>query len=167
MALSFGAGFLVAKKKFDDLNDTQIEEIKKMYETKYNKPQVEKTILKTEDKSNYWASYQTVIDIPKAEVKEKVNTNYESMIHVISPLEYGEDETYDVIGLTYYADGTLARDDDDTVIENIEDTIGIDSLRYLGEYADGVLYIKNDILGEYYEITDSDKTYTEMTGILQ
>ena len=89
------------------------------------------------------------------------------MIHVISPLEYGEDESYDAIGLTYYADGTLARDDDDTVIENIDDTIGINSLKYLGEYADGVLYIKNDILGEYYEITDSNKTYTEMTGILQ
>ena len=35
MSLSFGAGFLVAKKKFDDRDEQELEEIKKLYEQKY------------------------------------------------------------------------------------------------------------------------------------
>lgn len=175
MALSFGAGFLVAKKKFDDLNDTQIEEIRQMYEAKYNKPQEERTqitvAVSNTNNPNSWTVHNyggpgdmRIVD--SQEAKEIVEYNYQNMIHIISPMEFGEDETYDTVGLTYYFDGTLARDDDDEVIDNIDDVIGINSLKYLGDYADGVLYIKNDITNSYYEITESDKTYTEVTGRL-
>jgi hypothetical protein len=163
MALSFGAGFILAKKKFDDLNDTQIEEIRLMYEEKYKKPQSNAV----ENQTNYIPTpVAMMIENKPMEtiVNEIVKSRYENMIHIISPIEYGEDMTYDAVGLTYYSDGVLARDDDDTIIENIDEVIGINSLKYLGEYADGVLYIKNDILNTYYEITDSDKTYAEVTG---
>ena len=167
MALSFGAGFLVAKKKYDDLNDTQIEEIKKFYEEKYNKPQEEpqiKVTVSSVNDFNKWTSghyggpaEMHVVDTKK--IDEAVATNYQNMIHIISPMEFGEDETYDTVGLTYYFDGTLARDDDDEVVEDIDDVIGINSLKYLGDYAEGVLYIKNDITNTYYEITESETLY--------
>lgn len=166
MALSFGAGFLVAKKKFDDLNDTQIEEIKKMYEEKYKKPQEATPI--TENNYILTAGAEFLKDRSRPDIKdvidETVNYNYNNMISIISPMEFGEDESYETIGLTYYFDGKLARDDDDEIIEAVDDVIGINSLKYLGDYAEGVLYIKNDILGTYYEITESDKTYSEVTG---
>lgn len=166
MALSFGAGYRVAKKKFDHILDIQIEEIKKTYEEEYKKPQ--------EDTPNTVTSYIPEGGIEfmkkysspqvKEVIDEVVHYNYDNMIHVISPMEYGEDESYEQVGLTYYFDKVLARDDDDTIIEDIDNVIGSNSLKYLGDYAEGVLFIKNDILGAYYEITESDKTYTEVTG---
>ena len=172
MALSFGAGYRVAKKKFDYILDTQIEEIKKTFEEEYKKPQEEPQITVTVSSlndSNTWTTghYGGQADmyiVDNKKIDDTVKYNYDNMIHIISPMEFGEDESYETIGLTYYFDGVLARDDDDTIIEDIDDVIGINSLKYLGDYAEGVLYIKNDILGTYYEITESDKTYTEVTG---
>lgn len=169
MALSFGAGFLVAKKKFDDLNDTQIEEIKKFYEEKYNKPQELSTNAYIPEAVKTIIANTSPEKVEEAIIEHNntVFTNYQNMIHIISPMEFGEDESYDVVGLTYYFDGTLARDNDDEVIDDVDDVIGVNSLKYLGDYAEGVLYIKNDITNTYYEITESDKTYTEVTGRLQ
>ena len=46
---------------------------------------------------------------------------------MIPPEQFGDDENYDQISLTYYADGVLA-DENDEVIEDVEDAVGIDSL---------------------------------------
>lgn len=166
MALSFGAGYRIAKKKFDYILDTQIEEIKKAYEEEYKKPQEEKPNTTNSYIPEGGIEFMKKYSSPQVKevIDEVIHYNYDNMISIISPMEFGEDESYETIGLTYYFDGVLARDDDDTIIEDIDDVIGIGSLKYLGDYAEGVLYIKNDILGAYYEITESDKTYTEVTG---
>lgn len=52
--------------------------------------------------------------------------------YVIPPEQFGDDEEYEQISLTYYADGVLA-DENDEVIEDVEDAVGIDSFRYCDE----------------------------------
>ena len=175
MSLSFGAGFLVAKKKFDDRDEQELEEIKKLYEQKYKEqPKAEAPNSNLTPEGSFLATVTPAIVVSnetKQEAKELIKDytpekshDYATDIYVVSPLEYGEDPTYINESLTYYSDGILANDDDDSIIEDIDDVIGIGSLNHLGDYEEDYLYVKNDIVGAYYEVSRSDKTYSEVTG---
>lgn len=83
--------------------------------------------------------------------------------YVISPEDSGE-SSYAQINLTYYADGTLA-DDEDDILEDIEETVGLDFASHFGEYEDDTVFIRNDRLRCEYEIQRDNRTYKEVTGI--
>ena len=67
----------------------------------------------------------------------------------------------DRISLTYYADGVLA-DENDEVIEDVEDAVGIDSLNRFGEYEDDSVFVRNDARKCDYEILLDQRTYSEV-----
>lgn len=71
--------------------------------------------------------------------------------YVIPPLEFGEYEDYAQISLKYYADCVVA-DDQDEIVENIEETIGVESLTHFGEYEEDAVYVRNDARKCDYEI---------------
>lgn len=77
---------------------------------------------------------------------------------VISPDEFGEDETYDKVSLYYYSDGIIA-DENDEEVENVDGLIGYSSLETFGEYEDDSVHVKNDGNKTYYEILRCDKTF--------
>lgn len=81
---------------------------------------------------------------------------------VIAPDEYGEDEEYDQISLTYFSDGIVIdewqRVYDD---EEIADCIGSDFAAHFGEYEDDSVFIRNDVMQTYYEILADVRTYAE------
>ena len=79
-------------------------------------------------------------------------------IYVIEPDAAGEE--YEVIYLTYYADGTLA-DDMNDILQTPEEAIGPDALKHFGEYIDDVVYVRNTHLKADYEITRDPRTYAE------
>ena len=72
-----------------------------------------------------------------------------------------DDEEYEQISLTYYADGVLA-DENDEVIEDVEDAVGIDSLNHFGEYEDDSVFVRNDARKCDYEILLDQRTYSEV-----
>lgn len=78
---------------------------------------------------------------------------------VISPDEFGEDETYDKVSLYYYTDGIVA-DDNDEVVEDVDALIGYSSLETFGEYEDDAVHVKNEGVKTYYEILRCDKTFS-------
>lgn len=83
--------------------------------------------------------------------------------YVIPPEQFGDDEEYEQISLTYYADGVLA-DENDEVIEDVEDAVGIDSLIKNKIY--GIIFI---ILGALTIPIEWDATFflfALMVGIL-
>lgn len=89
--------------------------------------------------------------------------NYGSDIEVISPEEYAEDDSYDTISLTYYADGVLADDDDRHMDEeSIRNAVGEDPFKHFGEYEEDTVYIRNDTQKTYYEICRDERTYDEV-----
>lgn len=65
------------------------------------------------------------------------------------------------ISLTYYADGVPA-DENDEVIEDVEDAVGIDSLNHFGEYEDDSVFVRNDARKCDYEILLDQRTYSEV-----
>lgn len=81
--------------------------------------------------------------------------------YVIPPEQFGDDESYDQISLTYYADGVLA-DENDEVIDDVEETVGIESLNHFGEYEDDSVFVRNDTRKCDYEILLDQRTYSEV-----
>lgn len=81
---------------------------------------------------------------------------------VITPDEYG-DGNYDhsLSCITYYSgDDVLA--DDWGVTLDIEETIGREALDHIGDYAEGVVHVRNERLQIDYEVVQDARTYTEV-----
>lgn len=81
--------------------------------------------------------------------------------YVIPPEQFGDNEEHEQISLTYYADGVLA-DENDELIEDVEDAVGIDSLNHFGEYEDDSVFVRNDARKCDYEILLDQRTYSEV-----
>lgn len=77
---------------------------------------------------------------------------------VIDPREFGELEGYEIITLAYYADGVLT-DELDVPVEDVEGTVGRESLKTFGEYEDDAVHVRNDRLHAYYEILFDTRNY--------
>lgn len=80
--------------------------------------------------------------------------------YVIPPEEFGEFEDYEKISLTYYADGILADDNDETV-DDVEDIVG-DALNHFGEYEDDSVFVRCDERKCDYEILLDQRTFSEV-----
>lgn len=80
--------------------------------------------------------------------------------YVIPPEEFGEFEDYECISLTYYADKVLT-DDNDELVEDVDDIVGLDSLNHFGEYEDDSVHVRNDRLKCDYEILYDPRKYSD------
>lgn len=81
--------------------------------------------------------------------------------YVISEDQFGEFDDYSKVSLTYYADHILA-DTDDRAIEDVEHTVGFESLNYFGEYDEDSVHVRNDRLKTDYEILLDQREYSEI-----
>ena len=84
--------------------------------------------------------------------------------YVIPPDEFDELDGYEVISLTYYADGVLT-DDYNEPVEDVENTVGSDSLTHFGEYEDDSVFVRNDNLKVDYEILADMRKYSDVVKI--
>lgn len=82
---------------------------------------------------------------------------------VISPDEFGQNDSYDIVSLNYYADGILT-DDWDNVIDDPDETVGPDIEKHFGEYEEDTVYVMNDEHGAYYEICRDLRNYSDVVG---
>lgn len=98
------------------------------------------------------------------ETSEKKETKMvESAPYIISPEEFGEFEEYEKISLTYYSNHVLA-DENDDVIEDVEETVGVESLTHFGEYEDDSVFVRNDVRRCDYEILLDQRSYFEIVS---
>lgn len=81
--------------------------------------------------------------------------------YVIAPEEFGEYDGYEIVSLTYYADGILT-DEEDDAIEDIESIVGADSLNHFGEYEDDSVFVRNDARKTDYEILLDTREYANI-----
>lgn len=84
-------------------------------------------------------------------------------IYVITPQAFDEYEDYDTHSLTYYADGVLT-DEQDNVIEDVDEIVGLESLETFGMYEADSVYVRNDRLKTDYEILLDMRPYSEVVG---
>ena len=80
--------------------------------------------------------------------------------YVIAPEDYGELDDYDIVSLTYYADGILANDMDEP-IEDVELVVGRNSLNHFGEYEDDSVFVRDDENKIDYKILSDTRKYSD------
>lgn len=176
-------GVLVTRRQCDIRINKEVEEARHAYNEKLaniskqsrNKPDVSdlvksvlvddvKTEVKNPNKTDYTKYATTTEEDPENPVI--VPNNVSSDIYPITDENWMYDRGYDKLTAIIYADGTLARDDNDDILD-VEDTIGSDGYDAALHNSDPgeAVYIRNTILNTDYEIITSDKTYTEQTGV--
>lgn len=84
--------------------------------------------------------------------------------YIISPEDFAIDDEYTIVNLNYYIDGVLT-DEDDNIVENVDDVVGLENLNHMGEYEDDALHIRNENYNCEYEILLSRRLYHDTTEV--
>ena len=106
--------------------------------------------------------YKAIVDkYAAALVEEEVNDVEKP--YVIKPEEFGDILEYESISLTYYADGVLT-DEYDEVIDDVDETVGEESLATFGKYEDSAVFVRNDARKTDYEILLDLRNYSDVVG---
>lgn len=181
-----------SKRKFSGRLDAEINELKKFYserekQTKAdilkNKPSLNEFVkdekvdvdsdvsddISTdepieegmEDRYVNYAQYYKSDSVEEKTVKSKeVVTKTMKKPYIISPDEFGS-MGYSEISLTYYSDGILTEEGDSEKL-SINETIGANNIKHIGEEAQDALYIRNDEKEIDYEILSVEERYTDV-----
>lgn len=93
--------------------------------------------------------------------KEEVDEWMEDKVYIIKPEIFGEEDGYEEVSLTYYADGVLC-DEQDNVIEDVTSMVVPDFADYFGYYEDDAVYVRNELLKTDYEILADSRDYADL-----
>lgn len=172
-AIGSAVAWKLVKDKYDQIARDEIESMKEYYSTKQEheekdicEEQPVSTMKATKEKPNImeyaaklqeqgYTDYKNITEPAKKEV------DYLDKPYVIAPEEFGELDDYELIGLTYYADGVLA-DDMDEIVEDVDDIVGEESLTHFGQYEDDSVFVRNDRLKCDYEILRDEQNYSDV-----
>lgn len=153
------------KETFSKLKDNESEEnnnARTIVERAKDKPSVVEYAAKLRKQGYTNYSYTDSLSEDSNVSEEEVDENMiNDKPYVISPDEFGEFYDYEKISLTYYADQVLA-DEDDELVEDIEETVGFESLNAFGEYEDDSVFVRNDRLKCDYEILLDQRKYSDV-----
>lgn len=181
----FAGGLFLAKKKYEDIADKEVESVKKsltdFYETKKgitkskktnntidgkvkNDKNEEPSQTKTVEKyTDYSKPYRSPDDKRVIDVKNNGQREYgRSNPYVISPHDFEVSSNKTVT--LWYSDDNVLYDDDGNEIRHYADMIGEDALSHFGEYEDDSVYVRNDVQGIDYEILLDHKIYYKTHG---
>ena len=157
VAGAVAGAYLVKDKVMADAKQ-EIEEVREYYKSKKEtkkeeKPVEEKEETKVEEKEEYqeitrnYTNYNKIEEAPKQAVND--------MPYMINPEDFGEEEGYDTLTLTYFADGVLV-DDVDDVIDDPDPVVGLENLKVFEEFNASAIYVRNDIWKTDFEILKDD-----------
>lgn len=142
--------------------------------TKYPTQKKEESVLEqlAENISEAGAEAHEIISRASSDEISILNTlTYEKTIYnrpeIIDPDEYGENEDYDTLQLTYFmGDKKLVDEDADDVIDEVDLHIGEENLKIFDEFPEATsLYIRNDELKMDFEILKDDFCYEEIKPV--
>ena len=157
------------KKKYEQIAQNEIDSVKDTFsrikkdQEKNKEPEEPKKPINDEKPTITVADridYSSIIkDSGYANEKETVMDSKKP--YIITPDEFGELDEYDTLSLVYYADKYLATYDGE-IVEDIEETIGFESLNHFGEYEDDTVFVRNDVLKHDYEIMQDENKFEDI-----
>lgn len=171
------AGAYLVKDKIMADAKQEINEVREYYKEKAEKQEnkeeetkvEEQEETKVEEKEEYKELTKKYVDYSKAvEVNEKY-VKPEDEPYTINPEEFGdkEDEGWDTMVLTYFADGVLI-DDADEVIEDPDVVVGLDNLKIFEEFPDATcVYVRNEVWRTDFEILRDDWKWSDLQEPVQ
>lgn len=154
--------FSKLKAKNKDNESEKNNNVRTIVEKAKDKPSIMEYAawLRKQGYTNY-SDTDSLSEDPNASEEEVDENMTNDKPYIISPDEFGEYYDYDTISLTYYADQVLV-DEDDEIVEDIEGTVGFESLNAFGMYEDDSVFVRNDRLKCDYEILLDQRKYSDV-----
>ena len=160
------AGIYLVKDKIMADAKQEIEEVRGYYKSKkeskkeeVKEEQVEQEQPK-EEKEEYKEIVNNYVNYNKIE-QPKVQTMLEDTPYIIDVDEFGMNEEYDTMCLTYFADGVLV-DDSDEVVEDPDVVVGLDNLKIFEEFGASAVYVRNEVWKTDFEILKDDWNWADL-----
>ena len=155
------------KTKYERLYQQDVESVKRAFSMPQQSEPVEgdtETTSTPEEVQAYHdiiskQGYSTTSDIPDDSIGKEVKGV--SKPYVIPPADFDTEDGYDVISLTYYADGVLT-DEQNNPIEDVDRLVGRDSLTHFGEYEEDAVHVRNDEMRCDFEILRDLSKYSDV-----
>lgn len=180
-AIGSAVTWKLVKTKYEQIANDEIAEMREYVRSKQEPKEAsepEKSIVDIQEADaneyvNALSNYMRSVDVSKAasysyvEKEEKggaeeVEEEYKP--YVITPDDYGEEEDYDTVTLTYYADGVV-EDDQCNIMHNPEEILGEGFADHFGEFTEDSVYVRNDQLKIDYEILYDLRTYADANTV--
>lgn len=157
-AVGFVAANKLMKDKYEQLVQDEIDSVKAAFRKEHPLPEKKERPKPTEKERKAYSEYTAKLGYTEEKKPAPVQEP-----HIISPEEFGDQDEYDEISLTYYADGTVTDDNDRAMSEDeVEETIGKESLTHFGEYEDDSIFVRNDRLKADYEVLMDQRSYADV-----
>ena len=162
------AGAQIAKKKYEEIANEEIEEIRAYYKER------EKEVKEVEEPKAVEAPEEKTIEVEERKqydniikrgnymaVDEEEQNNVCDEAYPIDPSEFGNDGKNATETLTYFADGVLVNEVDE-VIEDPDLVVGRHHIDIFNEFPDATcVYVRNDLDGTDYEILKDDWCWSD------
>lgn len=173
LAVGAVAGAVLVKNKVLADAKAEVEEVRDYYRSQRGEVQREEV---EEVKEVVEETIDRVQDMIKEHDNKKEHVNYNKLVQnynpsknvveyddpfIIDPSEFGENDDYDTMTLTYFADGVLI-DDVDDIVEEPDIVVGLENLKVFEEYGASSVYVRNDIYKTDYEIIRDDWNYSDL-----
>ena len=168
VAGAVAGAYLVKDKVMADAKQ-EIEEVREYYKSKKESKKEETVEEQPADEVKEEKEYKTIV-----ENSGYVNYNKPEQVaqhsvledepYSIDPEEFGdkEEEGWDTMTLTYFADGVLI-DDTDEVVEQPEVVVGLDNLKIFEEFPDATcVYVRNETWRTDFEILKDDWKWSDL-----
>lgn len=160
-------GAQIAKKKYAELAEEEIEEVRAYYKERekevkeVEEPKAVEAPEKEEAKEEI-KEYSNIIrrgNYVANDEEEQTNTQYAP--YAIDPSEFGKDGEYDTMTCTYFADGILV-DDVEQEFEDWDLHVGRHHIDIFNEFPEATcVYVRNDYDGMDYEILKDDWCWSD------
>ena len=168
VAGAVAGAYLVKDKVMADAKQ-EIEEVREYYKSKKESKKEETVEEQPVEEVKEEKEYKTIV-----ENSGYVNYNKPEQIaqhsaledepYSIDPEEFGdkEEEGWDTMTLTYFADGVLT-DDTDEIVEQPEVVVGLDNLKIFEEFPDATcVYVRNETWRTDFEILRDDWKWSDL-----
>ena len=163
----------LVKTKYERIAQAEINSVKETFAKRKPMMDTPKPVNTQEQVGNSQSDFEKYTSLAKSynyadeedeeDEEEEGEPDMSDGPQVISPDEFAQNDSYDIVSLNYYADGVLT-DDWDNIIEDPEETVGADIEKHFGEYEEDTVYVINDEHGAYYEICRDLRNYSDVVG---
>lgn len=169
-AIGSFATWQYTKKKYEKIAQEEIDSVKEVFQGRFTKPgnyeqQTAANNAKSKPAINEYISVLEKHGYDHYSETEKKEATTVTNPRVISPTEFDDNEDYDKISLTLYADNVLA-DENDEPVDDVDEVVGEDSLGHFGEYEEDSVFVRNDDKQCDYEITKDLRNYSDVVGTM-
>ena len=168
VAGAVAGAYLVKDKVMADAKQ-EIEEVREYYKSKKESKKEETVEEQPVEEVKEEKEYKTIVEnsgYVNYNKPEQVTQHsvLEDEPYSIDPEEFGdkEEEGWDTMTLTYFADGVLT-DDTDEIVEQPEVVVGLDNLKIFEEFPDATcVYVRNETWRTDFEILKDDWKWSDL-----